>query len=106
MSQYFVIITGDHLVPKNNLHKEWKKWCKRNQHILIVGETQLQHFIEDVKAAIERLNNLYPKCHPLNFYQYQYNHFDVGDQIVGVSEVCLFTIHKVKTVVQNLSIAV
>lgn len=64
---YVSRITADNWMAKNNLEKAAKKLAKEMERRLIPGE-QLAAYKKEFKDKIEKLNQEFKRCKPLDFY--------------------------------------
>jgi hypothetical protein len=94
--QYFIMLSGNHYVAKNKLQREWKDYCKKHDRKLITGIDGLNAFVQEMRSQAKFLSNKYPNCHPLQWMDYKYEHFDDCDRQFGILNVCCFTAYKVQ----------
>lgn len=91
---YVSRITADHWMAKNNLEKAAKKLAKEMERKLIPGD-QLAAYKKEFKDKIEKLNQEFKRCKPLDFY-INASYDNTRDIVINCSGVFMMEMFEVK----------
>ena len=91
MNLFFSKVTADHWCPKNKLQEEAQA-AARDMDCILVPESKMKDFGDEVFRRIDELNKKYHRCNPLKLYKWKPDRHEDCFMIDGVFTLSMYQV--------------